>query len=349
MRVLHVLYSTIYTGAEKVAAQIIQALSDQAEMAYCSLESQEVWDILDGMGIRHYGVSELTPGTLKQVIREFKPDVIHAHDMRTSFIAALCCGRIPLISHIHNNAYDSRGLSVKSIAYLIAGFRAKHIFWVSNSAYEGYVFHRLFAKKSSVLYNIIDVRRIAEMKAADENSYGYDMIYLGRLTYQKDPQRLMRLCAALKAKKPGIQVAVVGAGELEEETKALCQELGLGENVHFLGFQSNPMKMLADSKVMILTSRWEGTPMCALEAMALGTPVVSTPSDGMKDLIADGVDGYLCDDDDVLAADILRLLDDPDLRARLSENGKRKFSRINDEDQYNRTILACYRQWGENT
>lgn len=144
------------------------------------------------------------------------------------------------------------------------------------------------------------------MRDSDENTYDFDMIYLGRLTYQKDPQRLMRLSAALKARKPDIKVAVVGAGELEEETKALCRELDLQDNVHFLGFQSNPIKMVADSKAMILTSRWEGTPMCALEAMALGTPVVSTPSDGMKDLIENGVDGYLSDEDAVLAEDILK-------------------------------------------
>ena len=269
MKVLHVLYSKIYTGAEKVAAQIIKAFEGRVDMAYCSLECEEVWEILDGMGIRHYGVEELTPATLSRVIREYRPDVIHAHDMRTSFVAALCCGKIPLISHIHNNAYDARGLSAKSIAYLLAGFRAKHIFWVSNSSYEGYVFHRLFAKKSSVLYNIIDAKRIFAMRDSDENTYDFDMIYLGRLTYQKDPQRLMRLSAALKARKPDIKVAVVGAGELEEETKALCRELDLQDNVHFLGFQSNPIKMVADSKAMILTSRWEGTPMCALEAMAL--------------------------------------------------------------------------------
>ena len=284
--------------------------------------------------------------TLSRVIREYRPDVIHAHDMRTSFVAALCCGKIPLISHIHNNAYDARGLSAKSIAYLLAGSRAKHIFWVSNSSYEGYVFHRLFAKKSSVLYNIIDAKRIFAMRDSDENSYDFDMIYLGRLTYQKDPQRLMRLSAALKARKPDIKVAVVGAGELEEETKALCRELDLQDNVHFLGFQSNPIKMVADSKAMILTSRWEGTPMCALEAMALGTPVVSTPSDGMKDLIENGVDGYLSDEDVVLAEDILKIVENPDHRRLLSENAAKKFAKINDEQKYNDTILACYRQWG---
>ena len=61
MKVLHVLYSKIYTGAEKVAAQIIKAFEGKVDMAYCSLECEEVWDILDGMGIRHYGVEELTP------------------------------------------------------------------------------------------------------------------------------------------------------------------------------------------------------------------------------------------------------------------------------------------------
>ena len=330
MKVLHVLYSKIYTGAEKVAAQIIKAFEGKVDMAYCSLECEEVWEILDGMGIRHYGVEELTPATLSRVIREYQPDVIHAHDMRTSFVASLCCGKIPLISHIHNNAYDARGLSAKSIA----------------SSYEGYVFHRLFAKKSSVLYNIIDAKRIFAMRDSDENTYDFDMIYLGRLTYQKDPQRLMRLSAALKARKPDIQVAVVGAGELEGETKALCEELGLQDNVHFLGFQNNPIKMVADSKAMILTSRWEGTPMCALEAMALGTPVVSTPSDGMKDLIENGVDGYLSDEDAVLAEDILKIVENPDHRRLLSENAAKKFAKINDEEKYNDTILACYRQWG---
>ena len=116
--------------------------------------------------------------------------------------------------------------------------------------------------------------------------------------------------------------------------------------MHFLGFQSNPIKMVADSKAMILTSRWEGTPMCALEAMALGTPVVSTPSDGMKDLIENGVDGYLSDEDVVLAEDILKIVENPDHRRLLSENAAKKFAKINDEEKYNDTILACYRQWG---
>ena len=342
MKVMHVLNSRIYSGAEKVVCQIIKSFRDEVEMVYCSPDSDIVRQMLAEQDVTFLPMKEMSTAELKRVIDEQKPDLIHAHDMRASFFSALCCGKIPLISHIHNNAYDARGLSPKTVAYLLAGFKAKHILWVSNSSYEGYAFHKLFAKKSSVLYNIIDTEAIFDKKAQDGNTYDYDMIYVGRLTFQKDPQRLMRLCARLKERKSNLKVAIVGTGELEEELKALCAELNIQENVLFLGFQSNPIKMVHDSKAMILTSRWEGTPMCALEAMALGTPVVSTPSDGMTDLLDDGVNGYLTDDDGVMAERLLKIFADPAHRKDLGENAKKKFARINDAPQYKQAILDCY-------
>jgi glycosyltransferase involved in cell wall biosynthesis len=170
------------------------------------------------------------------------------------------------------------------------------------------------------------------------------MIYVGRLTFQKDPQRLMRLCARLKGYKPDLKVAIVGTGELEEEVKNLCQELEIQDNVQFLGFQTNPIKMIHDSKAMILTSRWEGTPMCALEAMALGTPVVSTPSDGMTDLLDDGINGYLTDDDKQMAQNLLKIMNDSAHRAYLGENAKKKFAQINDAPRYKQAIADCYKR-----
>jgi len=344
MKVMHVLNSRIYSGAEKVVCQIIKSFRDDVEMVYCSPDSEIVRQMLAEQDVTFLPMETMSTKELSRVIREQKPDLIHAHDMRASFFSALCCGKIPLVSHIHNNAYDARGLSAKTVAYLLAGFKAKHILWVSNSSYEGYAFHKLFAKKSSVLYNIIDTEAIFEKKARDENSYDYDMIYVGRLTYQKDPQRLMRLCSRLKEHKPDLKVAIVGTGELEEEVKALCAELRLQDNVQFLGFQSNPIKMVHDSKAMILTSRWEGTPMCALEAMALGTPVVSTPSDGMTDLLDDGVNGYLTDDDEMMAQRLLAIMNDEALRNSLGEQAKKKFAEINDAPKYKQAIYDCYRR-----
>ena len=342
MKVLHVLNSRIYTGAEKVACQIINAFRGEIDMVYCSPESENVAQMLAEQNVTYLPMKNMSVSELSRVIREQKPDLIHAHDMRAGFFSALCCGKIPLVSHIHNNAYDARGLSPKTVGYLLAGFKAKRILWVSQSSFDGYAFHKFFAKKSSVLYNIIDTQQISGKKASDPNTYDFDMIYVGRLTFQKDPQRLMRLCARLKKDKPDLKVAIVGTGELLEEAQALCESLNIQDNVHFLGFQSNPIKMVADSKAMILTSRWEGTPMCALEAMYLGTPVVSTPSDGMKDLLEDGVSGYLTDDDEQMAKDLLKIFADPEHRAYLADNAKRKFDSINDADAYKKAISDCY-------
>ena len=342
MKVLHVLNSRIYSGAEKVVCQIIKSFRGEIDMVYTSPESEIVAQMLAEQGVTYLPMKNMSVSELSRVIREQKPDLIHAHDMRAGFFSALCCGNIPLVSHVHNNAYDARGLSPKTVGYLLAGFKAKHILWVSQSSFDGYAFHKLFAKKSSVLYNIIDTQQISDKKAQDSKTYDYDMIYVGRLTFQKDPQRLMRLCARLKEDRPDLKVAIVGTGELLEEVQALCESLSIQDNVHFLGFQSNPIKMVADSKAMILTSRWEGTPMCALEAMYLGTPVVSTPSDGMKDLLEDGVSGYLTDDDEQMARDLLKIFADPEHRAYLADNAKRKFDSINDADAYKKAISDCY-------
>ena len=129
MKVMHVLNSRIYSGAEKVVCQIIKSFRDDAgvEMVYCSPESEIVRQMLSEQDVTYLPMETMSIKELSRVIAEQKPDLIHAHDMRASFFSALCCGKIPLVSHIHNNAYDARGLSAKTVAYLLAGFRAKHI------------------------------------------------------------------------------------------------------------------------------------------------------------------------------------------------------------------------------
>ena len=260
MKVMHVLNSRIYSGAEKVVCQIIHAFQGEVEMVYCSPESDIVRKMVEGQGVTYLPMKTMSVSELSRVIQEQKPDLIHAHDMRAGFFSALCCGKIPLVSHIHNNAYDARGLSPKTVGYLLAGFRAKHIFWVSQSSFDGYAFHKLFARKSSVLYNVIDTDEIYTKLSQDSNSYDYDLIYVGRLTYQKNPQRLLRLCTRLKESKPDLKVAIVGTGELEEELKALCKELNLEDTVRFLGFQPNPIKMVACSKACRSSSTRNSSP-----------------------------------------------------------------------------------------
>ena len=158
MRVLHILNTSTFSGAENVVCQIISMFreDDDIQMIYCSRDGN-IRDTLAEKNIMFEPIMDMTVSELKKVIKKTNPDIIHAHDMKAGYVASKACGKIPLISHIHNNAYDSRGISVKAIAYTFAAKKAKHIFWVSNSSFEGYVFHFFFKKKSSILYNIISI------------------------------------------------------------------------------------------------------------------------------------------------------------------------------------------------
>ena len=273
------------------------------------------------------------------MIGEFKPDIIHAHDMGASLYAAMGCKKIPLILHIHNNCYDARGISVKSLAFLPAAKKASHIFWVSKSSLEGYRFGKMFYDKSSVLYNVIDGDAVRQKAGEGEH---YDILYVGRLTYQKHPERLLDIISLVKKNIPDVRVAIAGTGELFDSVKAYCSELGLDENVDFLGFVKNPHSLMKNAGVMLMSSRWEGTPICALEAQALGLPVVSTAADGLVDMIENGVNGYLEEDDDTIAKRVTDILTDSALRKKLGDNSERLSRERNDINAYKKKIGAEY-------
>ncbi|MBQ8797847.1 MAG: glycosyltransferase [Oscillospiraceae bacterium] len=343
MKVLHLLQSNRFSGAENVVCQIINMMKKypEYEMVYCSADGQ-IREALQERGIRFVPMQKLCTKEVRRVLKQEKPDIVHAHDMGASFYAALVCGKTKLISHIHNNAFDSRGISLKSIAYLSAAWKARQIFWVSRSAFEGYKFRKWFERKSSVLYNIINIDALYQRMQQDEKEYPYAVVFLGRLTYPKNPQRMIRVLAKVVEQKPDVKIAVIGQGELGEETKALCSKLKLDSNVSFLGFQSNPLKILHDAKVMLMTSRWEGLPMCVLESLALGVPIVSTPTDGVKERLEEGKSGFLSDDDDVLARRILQVLSDASLQTQMSAYAKEKSLEINDTEIYCNCLVEAY-------
>ncbi len=343
MKILHLLNTNRFSGAENVVCQIIDLFScnNKYEMLYCSPKGN-IENTLKERNVSYAGIDALTCKEVKRVISEYQPDLIHAHDMRASFIASCVCGKIPLISHIHNNAYDSRAITIKSVAYLKAAWKAKHILWVSQSSFDGYAFHKLFARKSSVLYNVIDVDRLLEKAQSDINQYCYDVVFLGSLIYPKNPQKLLDVCSCLITMKKDIQIAVIGIGDMSQEIVKTASERALLDNIDFLGFKNNPYKILKDAKCMIMTSRWEGTPMCALEGMALGVPMVATPVDGLKKLICDGENGFLSDDNTILAQRIFDIVTNSELHKKLSDNQIKKSTKMNNSDEYRDKIEKIY-------
>ena len=335
-----------FSGAENVVCQIVAMYrhDPDTEMLFCGVEGDNIRAALECRHVPFVPIAVRSPKEVARVIRKVQPDIIHAHDMKASLFAALTCGKIPLISHIHNNNYDSRILSLKAVAYAFAACKAKHIFWVSQSAYEGYALRRCFAEKSSILYNVIDIDEVRKRAAMDTAEYCYDIVYVGRLTYSKNPERLMDVLAAIAKRCPTMKAAVIGTGELLDAVEKKRQALHLEDCVDLLGYCTNPYKIIRSARLMLMTSRWEGLPMCALEAMALGVPIVSTPADGLAELIEEGCTGFLRKNNDELADAAVSLLTDDMLYNRLHDAVSSRAVSLLDCGAYKAALDKVYQQ-----
>lgn len=345
MRIMHLLTSDRFSGAENVVCQIINFFKNDRsfEMIYCS-PNGEIGTSLKEREISFSPLDDFSFASVQKKIAEIKPDIIHAHDMRASVIATIAGIHIPIVSHIHVNNFDTRGISLKALLYYFAAIKAKHIFWVSRSSFEGYLFHNSLRKKSEILQNIIDISALQKKAGEDKKVYHYDIAYLGRLSVQKNPQRLINIIRGVVRLYPEVKVAIIGTGVLLDEITALVNEFGIVGNIDFLGFLSNPFKILQDAKLMIMTSRWEGTPMSALEAMALGVPIVSTPVDGMCDLVDNSVTGFLSDNDEELIESCYHLIKDTNLQQSFSNASLQKAKRIMNIEKYKETIMNAYQK-----
>jgi len=136
------------------------------------------------------------------------------------------------------------------------------------------------------------------------------LLGVGKLEAQKDFPNLIRAFAKVRRNRP-CRLVILGWGPDRPQLEALIQDLGLQDDVDLPGYAQNPYAYMARSSVFVLSSAWEGLPTVLIEAMALGTPVVSTDCEsGPSEILANGQYGHLTPvgDSDALADAILEVL-----------------------------------------
>lgn len=182
----------------------------------------------------------------------------------------------------------------------------------------------------AVVYNPVVTPAVLEQSVAGLHdpwfAAGEPQVILGagRLTMPKDFPTLIRAFARLRQTRPA-RLLILGEGELRAELEALVGELGLADDVRLPGFTDNPFAYMRRSDLFVLSSTWEGFGNVLVEAMACGTPVVSTdcPS-GPAEILEHGKWGRLVPVGDVEAlADAMRQTLDapasPDVATRAAE------------------------------
>ena len=277
---------------------------------------------------------------LANYLRRVPSTLLHAHGARAGLAAAIVPAalRSALIYTVHGFHFPNKLAGVKHLAMAaerVCMQRATATVFVSSNDADTACGARLLPKRamSEVIYNGADPVELGTEPPL------FDLAFLGRLHFQKNPEILPEILRALAPLRPSL--CIIGTGELEEKVRALVQRARLCGQVSLLGElpHAEALRFLARAKLMVLPSRWEGLPISVIEAMHRGLPVVASDVPGTNELVVDGETGFLVPMTDVRAFvnRISQLLVDNELRVRM---GARALARARSEFSCDSQIKA---------
>jgi glycosyltransferase involved in cell wall biosynthesis len=163
---------------------------------------------------------------------------------------------------------------------------------------------------------------------------GYDprlVVVVGRLDYYKRWDHAIRIMAQVLRSVPDARLRIYGQGEDLDRLRAVTAERGLTGSVTFAGYTTSPLEVMAGAACVISTTRREAMPLTLLETLAVGTPVVVYDIRyGPREIVRDGVDGFVVPAHDIKAAAraVVRLLTEPELRDRMSQSAREVTTRF---------------------
>ena len=273
---------------------------------------------------------------LKNIIDSQRFDLIHCHTPTASILTRLAArdarknGSVVMYTchgfHFHNAAPKKNWM----IYYPIEKFCSRFCDYIVTINKEDYNRAKTFhAKNVRYIPGVgVDISRIKKTKVdkqAYKKSIGIPkdcvmLLSVGEMIERKNHEVIIRALGKLQNKN--IYYVICGKGPLKEHLKNLAKELGLSENVVFLGFRRDISELCNTADISAFPSRIEGLGLAGIEAMAAGVPLVSSNVHGILDYVIDGKTGYACDPEDVdgFAAAINKLATDKELRESMRED-----------------------------
>ena len=330
MRIACLLYTGHYYGAENITLLFAKHMSTRHDVWYCSPEGR-INGFLEEAGVTHVPVGKVSVKSVKYLMKKLKPDIFLVLDNKASMICALA--GVPFVSYQQNNWPFISSYNIFSLGMLYYCKRAKKVIGLTDFIIEEFKFSKYIRDKYITIGNVVDLSHVKKLAGDIPQDKKYDLSYFGRLTEQKNPELFLSVVKRLTQTHPETTAVMVGGGEKDDELKSLAAQLGISGQVTFTGFLTNPFEVIKQSKMLVMTSRYEGFCIAAFEAMALGIPVIASRVPTLDRNIDDSC-GALCSNEDEFYKVIAGLFDDDEAYREKSQGALERAKVFGDVDNY---------------
>lgn len=350
MKIIQLIFSLTIGGAERLVVNLCNELSINNEVLLITVlketPNSTFYKPQLSKNVRHInlncasGFAATAFFKIFKIFQQEKPAVIHSHlnTMLYCVFPALYLNTT-FIHTLHSVATKSVGFKQQKILNKWL-YKSKRIVPIAISEECATSFKKFYdLNKIEIINNgVPNAQKTQQFNAAKselqqlpEINFKIKFIHVSRFAAVKNQNVLISVFNTLINEGAPIALLVVGEG-----FENIKKEIQLEKGIHLLGARENPTDFIMQSDCLVLTSLWEGMPMCALEALSCGIPIVSTPAGGMIDIIKSDVNGLLSEkfDQNSIKQTVIKMI------AKLQSNGYNK-SEILSMHHNNYSIAKC--------
>ena len=345
IKILHLLSSDNFTNIENIISQSFEILKNDFEFAYASPNGQ-ISKVLRSKGINYLPIENWDFKTISSVIETYSPDIIHAHDYESCLISSKFSKTIKIVAQIHTDYEELKKTTLKSLSFKNASKHFKKIIWPSEHVKNNYKYFEIKQDyhKNILISPAVDCEKVIEKSnlSTEENSIQFDLLMFIDDMEIEEIKKVINILALLQGRGFTFKFGAISSSIPNNEISEYLKETGVADSFIFLNKPDDYYSVLSKTKILVIGKSYEDTPIYALEAGALGVPVLSVFCNGLKSVIQNEFNGFLANNEYDLANFAARMLDDRHLWLLLSTNALSTSYIQNDLEKYKNDLLNLY-------
>jgi len=276
--------------------------------------------------------------SIYKILKKEKPDVIHTHSSKAGILGRLCgwLARVPVIIHTtHGFSFnDTQNFFKKNLFIFLEKFCAvfsTYLIFISKENIDKGKKNKIgkqdkykFIRLGIDIDNFRNFNKPSLRQELNFNKNDVIVTTIGPFKPQKNLPDFIKVANKISKEHKNFKFIMVGDGTLRPEFESLIEKYNIKENIFLLGWRRDIANILHSSDFFVMTSLWEGLPISTIEAMTCGLAPIVNAVDGQKEIVKDGINGFLIPPYaiDKTCSKILYLADNPDIKAKMEQAAK---------------------------